>query len=79
MLDLWVGIINLNKAKYLKKTDEKLRPVTWHPARQWDWCVSEILFHIRYFVSNKKFYQKIFSQIRKLTNVLKDYKIVPFC
>ena len=33
ILGLWIGIINLNNAKHLKKKDEKLMPVAWHPTR----------------------------------------------
>ena len=23
------------------KTKEELLPITWHPSRYWDWCMSE--------------------------------------
>ena len=38
-LGLWIGMPNLNNGKPLKK--EVLMPVTWHPAKWWDWCLSE--------------------------------------
>ena len=41
MLDLWVRIINVSNTKHLKKIDQELRPVAWHPTRVWDWCMSE--------------------------------------
>ena len=38
-LGLWIGMPNLNNGKRLKK--EELMPVTWHPTKSWDWCLSE--------------------------------------
>ena len=41
MLDLRLGVIDLNNAKQLKKVKQKLMSVAWHPTRWLDCCVAE--------------------------------------
>lgn len=36
ILDLWVVVMDLNSAKHVK-----VLSVALHPARVWDWCMSE--------------------------------------
>ena len=36
VLDWWVGIINLNKAKHLKRNNKKLLLVAWDLTRWWE-------------------------------------------
>ena len=33
--------MNIGNIQHLKKIDEKLMPVAWHPKRWWDWCFPE--------------------------------------
>ena len=40
--DFWLGPIDLNNVKHLKKDINKdLMPVAWHPTRWWDWFLAE--------------------------------------
>ena len=37
-----LGTIDISNTKHVKKKiDEELTPVTWHPTRVWDWCISQ--------------------------------------
>ena len=36
ILDLWVVVMDLNSAKHVK-----VLSVALHPAKVWDWCMSE--------------------------------------
>ena len=39
MLDLWLGIIDLNNKACKEMTNGELLPVAWHLARAWDCCI----------------------------------------
>ena len=39
--DIWLAILNLKNEKDLKKLNEELMAVAWHPNRQYEWCMSE--------------------------------------
>ena len=37
----WANILNLKNAKHLKKLDEELMLIAWHPRRWWNFCMLE--------------------------------------
>ena len=39
--DFWLGMVSLKNAKHLKKVNEELMPVAWHPRILWNFCMSE--------------------------------------
>ena len=41
MSEFWLVILNLKNVKHLKKKNEELMPIVWHPKRWWNCCMSE--------------------------------------
>ena len=39
--DFWLGMVSLKNAKHLKKVNEELMPIAWHPRISWNFCMSE--------------------------------------
>ena len=39
--DFWLGMVSLKNAKHLKKVNEELMPIAWHPRILWNFCMSE--------------------------------------
>ena len=41
MLDLRLGVINLNNIKNIKKTDKELMLIVGHPTKVWNCCMTK--------------------------------------
>ena len=45
LLDLLLGVIDLNNIKHIEKIDEESMPIAWHPTRVWDLKKDEKLWN----------------------------------
>ena len=55
MLDLWLGIIDLNNKACKEMTNGELLPVAWHLTRAWDFCILQDKKKVKLFLIDEKY------------------------